>query len=226
MKFLKIELLLIIILSILPACGGGGGGGGGGSDEPGSRRSGARVLHGAIEGAPVDLVSSLQGVIQTSRFADNTDYVELNSGTHILNLYRTKDLTTPLATRQISNEGEQKQTLIFYGDRDNFGLRAGLISEELPEVADGSSLVRIIHAVVGASSLEVNLASGSIVAGFGSVSTYSSVTPGLTSIAVLRTADRSVIDSLSFTAQEGKAYSIFVAGEIGYLVVSKVLEEN
>jgi hypothetical protein len=220
------NLFLISIVSLLTACGGGGGGGSGGGDEPGTSRRGARILHGAIEGSPVDLVSSLQGIVKTSRFADNTEYTELQSGTQILNLYRTKDLTSPLATRQITNSGDQKQTVVFYGDRDNFGLRASIISEEFPEVPEGVALVRIIHAVVGASSLEASLSSGTIIAGFGSASTYGTTSPGLKSISVIRSADRTVIDGVSFTAQEGKAYTIFVAGEIGYLVISRLLEEN
>ena len=224
MKLYK-NLFAVILLTIFSSCGGGGGGGGGG-DEPDTSTRGARVLHGAIEAAPVDLVSSLQGIIKTARFADNTGYVELNSGTHILNLYRTKDLTTSLATRQIIHDSEQKQTVVFYGDRDNFGLRANVITEEYPVVLEGTSSLRIIHAAVGASSLEATTSSGNIVAGFGTASTYASIVPGLKNIPILRTADKSVIDNISFTAEEGKAYTIFVAGEIGYLVKSKLLAEN
>lgn len=218
------KTILALLVLFLSACGGGGGSGG--SNEPDSLRTGARVLHGAIEAAPVDLVSSLQGVVQTAKFAESSGYVELLSGTQLLNLYRTKDLSSALVTRQITNNGDQKHTLVFYGDRDNFGLRATLISEDLPEVPDGASLVRIIHAAVGAGSLEIGLPSGAVVAGFGSASTYATVTPGVVRASIIRTVDRTLVDSLSFSAQEGKAYSIFVAGEIGYLVQSKVLEEN
>lgn len=218
------KLLAVISILLLVSCGGGGGGGGGSS--PDARLYGARILHGAVEAAPIDLVSSLQGIVQTAKFGESAGFAEFQSGNHVLNLYRTKDLTSSLFTRQVTNSKNQKHTVLFYGDRADFGLRSTLISEEFPEVPDGVSFVRIIHATVGAGSLQASLPSSTIVAGFGSASTYATATPGPLSFSILRVSDKTRVDGVSFVAQEGKAYTIFVAGEVGYLVLTKVIEEN
>ena len=217
----KIFAALSILL--LVSCGGGGGGGGSSND---AKLSGARILHGVIEAAPVDLVSSLQGVVQTAKFGESAGYAEFQSGTHVLNLFRTKDISSSISTREVTNNKNQKHTVLFYGDRADFGLRSTLISEEFPEVPDGSSFVRVIHAAVGAGSLEIVLSSATIIAGFGSASTYATATPGPLTLNIRRASDKTLVDSVTFTAEQGKAYSIFVAGEVGYLVVTKILNEN
>lgn len=57
LSHLAIEALLVCSV-LLSACGGGGGGGGGGESDDSSSDSGVRILHAAIDGSPMDLLSS------------------------------------------------------------------------------------------------------------------------------------------------------------------------
>lgn len=222
---------LLIILALISSCGGGGGDdGGGGASSGGSSAQeaaegviGARVLNGAIDAAPIDLVSSVDGFTQTAMFAETNGFIDISSGLHLFDVSTTRSGASPLLTTGLLQEGNGKHTFILHGDRTEFGLRVNLVSEQLPEVPSGQSLVRVIHGVTGASQLSVNSAA---IANFGNVSSYIPITPGQNTILITRAVDQVVFDLVPLDAQEGKAYSIFVAGEFGFFLTSRILVEN
>ena len=222
---------LLIIIFLLSSCSGGGGDDGssqGSSSTQSSNQSsngvvGARVLNGAIDASPVDLVSSLDGLVQTARFAQESGFTEISSGIHTINVFRTKSTTSPLSNTAIVQEGNLKHTFVLHGDRGDFGLRVNLFSEQPPSVPSGASLVRVIHGATGANQLTINSVAS---APFGGVSEFIQVSPGQNTLVIQRAVDRVIFDTVSLNAEEGRAYSIFVAGEFGYFITSRILAEN
>ena len=224
---LKLSNSLLILL-LLSSCGGGGGGGGsaaGGS----SSSTGIRVLHGAIEAAPLDLVVDNDGVVATvpfgkMPFGENVGYHELSEGVHAITAYRTKDLAVPLFSRSLTTDGSQKFTLLLHGDRGQFGLRYSLISDAVPVVPTGSGLVRLIHGVVGAASIQSS-GSASVEASFGSASDFVTVAAGAANFRLARKADGATLARAEFVVEPGRAYSLFLGGEADYLVDLSILDE-
>ena len=212
--------LLSLSIIALTSCGGGGGGGGGSSST-----TGVRVLHGAIDAAPVDLITDNSGVVQTVRYGEGGEYLSLGEGQHLLTLFRTKDISSSLFNRSVTNPGDFKFTLLFYGDRGSFGLRTTLIDEEAPEVLSGSGLVRVIDGMTGALSVNLTVGGKQENARFGAASAYVEVSPGEQSYIIRRAIDGLSVASGTLLVEEGRAYSIFLAGEQGYLVNASVLEE-
>lgn len=212
---------LSLILSLtLTACGGGGGGGGGSSST-----TGVRILHGAIDGPPVELVTDTALDFQTARYGEAGSFRELGKGQHLLTLFTARTRTTNLFSRSISNSGNQKFTVLFYGNRDALGLQAQVIAEDVPTVPAGASLVRAIHAVGGASTVDFVVGTGSAGASFGAASPFVELAPGEHPFLVRRSADRLVLARGTVLVEEGRAYTVFAGGEAGYLVTTQVIEE-
>ena len=225
-KIAKKFIRLVVIVALISSCSGGGGGDGGSSSSDTSSEAaqgllGARVLNGAIDAAPVNLESSLDGLVQNSIiFAEPNGFNQISTGLHAINLTSGG---SPIFTTAISNQPGLKHSLIVHGDRSDFGLRVNLISEQAPVVPAGQSFVRVIHGVTGASQLSVNSVA---IADFGDASSYIPITPGQNTILITRAVDQVLFDLVPLNAEEGKAYSIFVAGEFGFFLTSRVLVEN
>jgi hypothetical protein len=216
----KLPTTLILIVLLTSSCGGGGGGNG----ESSSATTGVRVLHGAIDAAPIDLVVDNDGVVATVPFGDNVGYHELSEGVHAVTAYRAKDLAVPLFSRSVTSDGAKKFTILLYGDRAQFGLRYNLISESVPAVPAGSGLVRIIHGVIGAAAIQSSGAAN-LEASFGTPSEYKALAPGVATFRIARKADAATLARAEFVVEEGRAYSIFIGGEADYLVDLSILEE-
>lgn len=215
----KVSLVILVTLA-LARCGGGGGGSGEGSQST----SGVRVLHGAIDAAPVDLVLDSDGVVQTVRYGETAGYRKLAEGVHAITMYRAKDLVTPLFSRSVTSDGEQKFTVLLHGDRELLGLRTSLIAESAPSVPEGAALVRLIHGVARAAAIEASGAA-QLAASFGAASTFTNIAPGPVSFRLARKVDGVTLGRAEFVAEAGKAYSIFLGGEADYLVTIAVLPE-
>ncbi len=237
MKFFRLLFILILLSSLSTACSGGGGGGDGGGDSNTASNLnqdvvGIRVLNGAIDASPIDLNSSLDGNVQGAIFAEPNGYnSQISNGLHAISIFTRNSGVSPIFTTGISHEDGLKHSFIMHGDRGDFGLNFSVISEFVPEVPEGRSLVRVIHGATGANQLSVNSSTvlsvnNSAVAGFGRASQYVEIEPGLNSIVINRVADLALFDTVSLEAESGRAYSIFVAGEFGYFVASRILLEN
>ena len=240
LKLFRLLFILTLFSSLTTSCSGGGGGGDGGdgggdstaSTNPNQDVVGIRVLSGAIDASPIDLTSSLDGNVQGAIFAEPNGFnSQISTGLHAISILTRNSGVNPIFTTAISHQTDLKHSFIMHGDRGDFGLRFSVISELAPEVPSGRSLVRIIHAATGASQLSVNSSTvlsvnTSATANFGGASEYVEVEPGLNTIVINRVVDSVLFDAVSLEAESGRAYSIFVAGEFGYFVTSRILLEN
>jgi hypothetical protein len=204
----------------LTACGGGGGGGGSSSGGGGSdSSSGVRVLHAAIDGLPVDVVSSARGGAVTSKifFADKKGYRGLSSGAQSLSLVSSLNAGDVVASFDVTSSGDDAYSILLYGSLGGSGLRVKLIEDAAPEDFSGA-LVRFVHGVAGASSVIVNAVGGEgpQQVSLGSVSDYIAVAPGSVRLTASRGADSQRLMSITEDLEEGGAYTVLVAGEAGY----------
>lgn len=224
MKVVSTKILGVIVSLIgLAACGGGGGGGGEGSSE-----YGVRVLHGAIDAAPVDVISSAQSgpVVSQAVFAGSKGYRPLPSGSQSLSLARTLSPSQVVASFNASVESRDRYSLLLYGDVQTFGLRARLIKDEIPSDISGAA-IRFVNGATGASSVIVNVSGGAgTEVEFGQNSDYFFTSPGEVSVRVTRRADGAVVASANLTLEEGAAYTYFVAGQVGYYVKGVLLRDQ
>lgn len=211
-------------------CGGGGGGdgsssGGGGNDSA----RGIRVLHAVIDGAPVDVFSSARSEALVSKvfFSDSKGYRSVPSGEQTIRLSRALNPSNIAASVNLTSTGADSFSILYYGSFSGAGVQARLLEDVVPSEFEGS-VVRFVNGVEGASSLVVN-ASGSAGAQQvvrGAATDYIPVPSGDVRITASRGADGRAILSMSETLDEGGAYTVLVAGEVGYYTKGTVFRDR
>lgn len=216
----KLTLCTLAFLCV-SACGGGGGGGGGSSSR------GMRVLHGAIDTSPMNAISSAKPeLLQTARFAEVKGYSSLPKGVQQLAL-KTKTGST-IATADVDFTGAERFSFLLYGNREDLGLRGVVIPDNSPEKISGDmSVVKAVHGLAGASGIDVTVANKaiSLAIGFSTASPYVEVPAGVVTLDVKRTADKKTVFSGPITLEKGKPYTVFVTGEVDYLVIAPVFQD-
>lgn len=216
----------VVCSLLLSACGGGGGSSSGG--EGGSDAYGVRVLHAAIDGSPVDVRSSLRAepVLLQAVFAGTKGYRSIPRGEQTLALTRPFSSSDVIASFNTSVGSGDRYSILLYGDNLTFGLRARLIADDVPASITGSA-VRVVNGVTGASALVVAVGSGQVTqVGFGENSGYIQTASGSVHISASRSADGSAVVSTNRTLEEGRAYTILIAGQIGYYVRSNMFVDK
>jgi len=220
----RVVFLLLAATTIfgLGACSGGGGGSGG-SDK------GVRILHGSIDSAPVDLVSSSaeEGVVQTARFGLATQYVRLPEEEQVLHLFRTKSGSAPMFSQTVTIGKEDRLSLLVYGSNEQTGVFTSLLTDTPPEeLESGNAALQIIHSAVGASAINVLIGRTEAASGvpFGTSSGYLVVPSGAVQISVRRAADGDTIISPTHTLEDRKNYTILIAGQVDYFVTAPLFE--
>ena len=207
-----VVVVLGFLCAAMTACGGGGGGGGGGSDSS----HGVRVLHAAVDAAPVDVVSGGATVLSQQFFAGDKGYRALSGGPQVLSLTRTLDPADILATFSVDVTSAGRYSILLYGDLQNLGLRTRLIEDAVPEDITGA-LVRVVNGVAGAATLTVSVSPGEATqVGFGQNSDYLITQAGEVRVDARRTVDGSRAGSVVLSAEEGRAYTVLFAGEVGF----------
>ena len=212
----KIISFLVLTLA-LTSCGGGGGGNGGGSSK--SSSTGVRVLHAAIDAPPVDtLVLGSEEVVGTSKFAVESNYVDIGTGDVSLTLTKAKTPTEVISTVATSIEKHSRKSILLYGAKSSIGLHTVVLDDSQVDVSDDQALVRIVSGAVGTQALGVSVNGDSETSGIelGSASSYLSIPAGEVNISI--SSGNHVLYSGRKTYEGGKVYTLLVAGEIGAFV--------
>lgn len=219
--------VLISLVVFVSGCGGGSSSGsGGGSSSANVKGTGIRILHGAIDAAPVDLYSSAkEQKIGAAFFAENTFYSGFNTEPQTLKLVRAFSLDQTISTFTFTPEKDAKYTYLLYGNREKLGLSTNLIKDDRPEIEKGGAAVRVIHAIVGASAITATLNGQSLSDGtpFGSASPYLplpvlSTSPFEASLSITRQADKKPLFLGTKLLEANKFYTFMITGEVDYLV--------
>lgn len=213
---------LLTCLTVVSACGGGGGGSDSGSSsgDAGGSPDGIRVLHGAIDAAPVDLISSLNGSTLVSQvtFAGDKSYRRAPSGSQVFSLTRAFSPSQVVATVAADVASGGRYSVLLYGDVETFGLRTSLIEDVVPSEFSGS-LIRFVNGVTGASAVQASGGEARATVAFGGASDYLGVSPGAdVPVVVVRSADGAPAVSSRVSLSEGGAYTFLIAGEVSFYV--------
>ena len=213
---------LVMSLS-LASCGGGGGGGGSGSS-----RTGARLLHGSIDSAPYNLISSNDPtvVVATARFGEASDRRGIGKGEQILSIGITKGAEPNKFSFPITVDKGFKQSILLFGNVEDGNLGANLINDDAGEIPSGSSMVKVINGVNSAAAVIATLTGiEPVEVSFGSSSEYVQISPGVYDFTVKRKSDGNQFYSSQVTFEKNKAYSLWIGGEGQYLVSVKQLQD-
>jgi hypothetical protein len=229
----RLFVLVAVVSAALSGCGGGGGGGGGGGNgsETNSSTTGVRVLHAAIDAAPIDVfVGGVTGAVSNKAvFGVDNGYHSLPSGQLNISLTRASTPSVVVGTAAVSSNSESRFSILLYGDNSTFGLRTTLLTDESPADPENARL-RIVDGVTAAAEISADISSGvfedSTQVGFGKASKYLSVPPGVVSIRVNRSADGRAIAATTATLEAGREYTYLVAGEVQFYAKGLLLQDK
>lgn len=224
----KLVIALLTVTFSLSSCGGGGGGGGGGGSAP----RGVRILHGAIDAAPVDVYTSGSpgNVVQRAFFGSTQVYSLLPEGPQILTVTRAKTPSVEIRSFNVDVQSRQRMTLVLFGDNQQFGLSTRLLTDEVPEERGEGALLRVIDGMTGASELVVSIGAPnaprnqnvSARVGYGNTTPYLNTPAGIVRVTVQRAADSKIVSAVDVTLGVGEAYTLLVGGEADYYVKSSL----
>lgn len=225
------DWLLMVCLSLAALCAGCGGGGGGSAGSREAEKLGVRVLHAAIDAAPVDVFipEVTTPVAQQAFFGVDNGFHRIPAGQLNLLITRTgrPDVVVGVIPAEVS--AESKLSVLLYGDNGTFGLRTVALQEP-PRPRSDRAQVRFVDGVTGAATVQFTVRVGvttgdAVEVPFGSASTFSEVAPGPVVIRAARSVDGRVLASQTVQLEAGKVYSFLVAGEAEYFVKGLLLEE-
>jgi hypothetical protein len=226
--------LVAVLSCILIACGGGGGGSSSGGTGGGSigrdADTGVRVLHAAIDGTPVDLISSVRsGPLETKiRFVDAKGYRSLPFGEQSISITRALNPDVVLASFPVTSSGNDAYSILLYGDAGTSGLKTKLIKDSPPLFAN-SAAVRFVNGATAAASLRVNVTGwngGARVIQFGDASEYAEAPAGVVRVVASRSNDGRVAAVLDYNLLPGRAYTVLIGGEVGYYSKGVVFQDR
>jgi hypothetical protein len=129
-------------------------------------------------------------------------------------------------TVSVEASSGDRYTILLYGDNANFGLRTKLIKDEIPEAA-GNALLRVVNGVTQAADVTVSIGSSPAqTIAFGGNTDYVATPGGAVNVSAVRATDGSPIQSGPITLEAGKAYTLLLAGEVGYYVKSTLFVDG
>ncbi|MCB0324465.1 MAG: DUF4397 domain-containing protein [Bdellovibrionales bacterium] len=207
---------IAMCLTLLPAgCGGGGSGGG---DSRRTEKTAIRVIHGSVDGTPVQVAVPL-GVVQKARFAEVTTYVPVEKGEQVVTVDRANSSGVRVAQFSTLLEDKTEYTVFVSGEARTGDLSAQLFSDPVERPESGFARLRLYHALEGEGALTLR-ASELSAPGIrrGQRSDSLDVPAGPQTIDVVDSRG-TVISSLAVELEERSEVAVLLAGNAGLEVV-------
>jgi len=225
MKYLNISKLksLFLILLVLAGCGGGGSGG-----EGGTVSTGVRMLHASIEASPVTLSSSVsEEYYATGRFSLAAPYINLPTGEQVLSIRSAKSEGSDLFLLELNLERNKRHSALLFGSLEN-GLQANLFEDYSDRVNENEIAIRVVHGIAGASQIKASFGETEIAESvdYGSASDYTFLPYDSGELLIRRQADSRIVYAAFQEFAPGRAYTILASGEVDYLVLAPVYQDN
>jgi hypothetical protein len=121
-----------------------------------------------------------------------------------------------IGTLSVDASSGDRYTVLLYGDNATFGLRTQLFKDEIPD-AQGNAVLRVVNGVTQAATVTVSIgAAPAQTITFGGATDYVATSGGAVNVSAVRTTDGAPVQSGPITLEAGKAYTLLLAGEIGY----------
>lgn len=210
--------ILIILSMSLISCSGGGGGSGESNES--SSTTGVRIMHAGLDASPMELRLEGDKAIQTAIYGQSKGFASTGVGTKTLSVY-PKGGSAPVFSQAITIEQKQRFSILLFGERSFGGLKSAVI-DETPTIVDQTS-VKFVNGLVGSSFIRVKVGTSSQGGpiSYGTSSDYIPLSSGTLSFTAYNSSGTPV-HSAQRTLEDGKAHTVLVAGQQGFLIVDEV----
>lgn len=201
-----------VLTGIVLVCGCSGGGGGGSGGGGRTDDTAVRIVHGAIDQAPVDL--SVDGLFTaTAKFGDSTQYVPVADGAHSFGLTAVNSPATVVGSLTGNLEKQTEYSLILFGKEEGGSFSVQLVPDQVARPEKGFAAVRVIHSVASQGPLTVTANTTAIPeTAFGKVSPFTTVPSGATQF-VVRNRDGGTIGTASAVIEDQGEITVLISGD-------------
>jgi hypothetical protein len=220
-----LQVALSLSLCFFTACGSGGGGGGSGGGNDGTRRTsgtGIRIIHGALDVAPVDLKIG-ESYLNRGTFMIPDFYSSVNKGTQNIILERANSPGVTYFSQPMELADKTEYSLILSGRTSRNTFAVTVLEEPVVRPDSGQARVQLVNALEGSSPLVLN--GGGISLGpvaFRGGSGYGVVASGPQTFTVTNTKGGLVGTVTTDLADRGEATIVFGGASSEGVVISKV----
>jgi len=216
------SLLLSVSAAAVLSCSGGGGGGG---DERRTRDTAIRIVHGSVDGAPVQVVFSEELTVKAA-FAEGTAYSRVDSGSVSISVERANSRGVGLGLIEAELADETEYTIFVSGIARTGSISARLLEEPVQQPEAGTALTQLLHGVENQGSLSLRVGgvrSSSIRRG--QSSGFSEIPIGPQTFEVVN-SDGGVVASITIEVEDQSEITVLAAGDadLGF-VISRIFTD-
>lgn len=218
------SISLLCLLLLLSSCGGGGGGG----DERRTRDTAVRIIHGSVDGAPVQITFDEEepAARLKAAFAEGTEFRRVDSGPLSLNVERANSQGVGLGILSAQLEDETEYTIFVNGEARTGSIRATLLAEEVAQPEEGSAHVQLLHGVENLGRLRLRVAGElSSNTSRGGTTGFLTVPSGLQLLEAVN-GDGGVVASTEVLIEDRSEVTLLVAGDssLGFVTIKSFVD--
>jgi len=184
--------------------------------QPGSAL--VRVAHLSPDTAGVDVYVDGQRALGNVNYQTVSNYQTIPAGEHRLQLRPAGAAPTTKPILDARRDLASQQAYTVAGVGENARLSGSVFNDDLTSPAPGAAKLRVIHAAVDVTAVDVDLVGGPTLGTsvpFGTATNYSEVVPGISTLRVRTHADgKTVLTVPNLDLGAGIVYSIAVIGGI------------
>ncbi len=220
---MKVLSLLCFIL-LLSSCGGGGGGG----DSRRTRDTAIRIIHGSLDGAPVEITFDAEDeeAVRKAAFGEGSSFRRVEAGPIALNVERANSQGVGLGIVSAELENETEYTIFINGEARTGSIRATLLPEAVLQPEVGMARVQLLHGVENLGRLRLRVGGElSTAISRGAASSFMDIVSGPQSFEVLN-ADGGVVARLSLEVEDQSEITILAAGDssLGFVIAKSFVD--
>jgi hypothetical protein len=228
-----VQGLAVSSLIFALGCGGGGGGSGEATTRGEGAKTGVRVLHGSIEGPPVQVLTSLESrtVSPQTFFAQAVVHDRLSSGEQTLIVTERFSPSTVFGSHPVSVTDGSRFSLLLFNMPDSGTIRSLLVEDSKLEFGDEEGALRVAHAATRAQSVVVTVLQPSLGISieneiqFGRIGEYITLPTGTYQVVVKRGIDSLPLINQTVVLGDKSAKTLLVAGEVGFFVTANEYQD-
>lgn len=211
-----------IVLLAIAACSGGGGGGGG---KGRTTKTGIRIIHAALDEAPMSFAFG-EKIVQTAAFADATFFDSISTGPQAFSVFRANDPNAVLFQGSQDFEKSTEYTLFVSGEVRKNQFSQQLVAEPVARPEAGNAVIRLYNAYSASQGVGLQCgADGIAPIGRSTVSAALTVTAGPRICQVKLAGGGQLAEiTLELADQSETALVVSGASDIGFLSIKPYID--
>jgi hypothetical protein len=182
-------------------------------DEREQRFARVRVLHASPDAPNVDIYVNEVRILQNIPYKSLSNYMSLPSGTYQIDIYRTGQMVSAVASKKVTVTSAKLYTVAAIGSVNNLRIVA---FEDVPFVPRGETKVRFVHLSPDAPAVDIAIKNGDVVfrnVSFRKATDYLVLTPMAVDFEIRLAGTKEVVLTLHEQRFDPNIpYSIYVVG--------------